>query len=377
MKKRKMFFKLILRSLNGRKSRVLIALLAITIGNLVVAGLISVYSGLDENMSREMRGYGANVILTPSVETDSFITREQMEQANQYIPSQQLIGYSPILYGKGEINGKETDVVGINLRQMLSVAPYWRVDGEENSLSPRQVMVGVSLAETERIRIGDSIKIKINGNYEADSYQVVGVISTGGTEDEQMFINLSELQKQMNLSNKYHYILYSIVADENVLDQVVKEIEGKIKGINVTPVKQIVQSEGKVLAKMISLVTFIVVLILGSTFLCVLSTLIAMVTERKKEIGLKKALGASEKAIAREFLSESILIACMGSLLGWGLGWFFAQWVANTVFQTEVTYQLYSLPIVLLLSFIIVLGAAWIPLKRLSQVNPAVVLKGE
>lgn len=372
-----MFFKFILRSLYGRKSRVLIALLAITIGNLVVAGLISVYSGLDEKMSKEMRGYGANVMMTPSADSYSYVTSKQMEQVNTYIPAQQLIGYSPILYGKAELNGNVIDIVGISLKQMLSVAPYWKMEGEEDDLLLGEILVGTSLAEKERVRIGDSINIKIEGTNKAQSYKVAGMVSTGGTEDQQMFINVSELQSEMERANQYDYILYSIVADEKVLDEYINKIEANVKQIQLTPIKQIVQSEGKVLAKMTSLVSFIVIIILGSTFLCVMSTLIAMVTERKKEIGLKKALGASEKSIAREFLCESMLLAFMGSFLGWGLGWFFAQWIAKTVFQTEVVYQLFSLLIVMLLSVVIVLGAAWIPLKHLSQINPAVVLKGE
>lgn len=376
MRKRKMFLRMLLLSLYRRKNRVLIALMAITIGNLVVAGLLNVYDNLQDNMSKEMRNYGANAILS-SADDIKILKEEKVEQVNRLIPKESLLGYAPVIFGEGFIENKEVTLVGLDLAKMITVAPYWKIEGNVNSLSIEQIIIGSRLAELLNIKLGSQVKIKLDGQEELISYQVTGIVSTGGTEDEQIFLNLKEAQKQLDQAGEVNYVLYSIVADADNLSQLSQEINDQKIGAVFSPVKQIAQSEEKILAKLGLLVAFISLLILGSTFLSVMATFIAMVTERKKEIALKKALGAQEKAIAKEFLAESTLIALLGCLLGWSLGWFFAQWIAQEVFDTVVTYQLYTLGLNLVLSLILVFSAAIIPLRRLSEVRPAVVLKGE
>ena len=370
-----MLFHFMLRSLKGRKSRVVIALLAITLGNIVVAGLLNVYSSMDENMSRELRSYGANLVLTSSQPTDSFIDVDKIEQVNPFIPPDKRIGAAPILYSKGKIDDTDVEVIGIELDNIRAVAPYWNIEGEQSKLDSEQVLIGTGLAQSLQVRIGNQITVQVNEKLQ--SLQVVGIVSTGSVEDQQLFRNLTDVQTSQNQPGVVSYVLYSVVGDENELNELIQKTEEQVPGVSFSPVKQIVQAEGKVLVKIISIVSFFVLLILGSAFLCVLSTLLAMISERKKEIGLKKALGATDKIIAREFLLESMWIAVLGSVLGWGVGWFFARWVAMAVFQVEVDYEVYSFFVVLLLSIVMVLAAAWIPLKKLAQVNPAVVLKND
>ena len=68
--------------------------------------------------------------------------------------------------------------------------------------------------------------------------------------------------------------------------------------------------------------------------------MMAVVTERRREIGLKKALGASNQSVVTDFLGEGIMLGAFGGLLGAGFGYLFALRVSLSVFSREVSFLL-------------------------------------
>ena len=83
MKKRKMYIRMIMASLLRRRSRMIIALLAISIGAMILSGLVTIYYDVPRQMGQQFRSYGANMILTS--EGDS-ITQEHMESTTKLRP---------------------------------------------------------------------------------------------------------------------------------------------------------------------------------------------------------------------------------------------------------------------------------------------------
>jgi putative ABC transport system permease protein len=117
--------------------------------------------------------------------------------------------------------------------------------------------------------------------------------------------------------------------------------------------------------------------VLGLTMICVGTTMMTVVAERRKEIGLKKALGAENRNIASEFLGEGILLGIPGGLLGSAFGWLFAQTVGENVFGRSVPFNFYLLPLTVLVSVLVTVAACLIPVRRAITVEPALVLRGE
>ena len=111
--------------------------------------------------------------------------------------------------------------------------------------------------------------------------------------------------------------------------------------------------------------------------ICVYTTMMAVVTERRKEIGLKKALGASNKEVVMDFLGEGILLGIIGGLLGVILGYLFANRVSISVFTRTVRFLWALMPITVLASVIITVVACVIPVSKAVDVEPALVLRGE
>jgi putative ABC transport system permease protein len=132
-----------------------------------------------------------------------------------------------------------------------------------------------------------------------------------------------------------------------------------------------------VLSKLQSLVLLVTVVVLALTMICVATTMTAVVAERRKEIGLRKALGASNQSIISEFMGEGIVLGACGGLLGGLLGFLFAQAVSRNVFNSSITLMPWLVPVTILASVAVTGAACLIPIRSATQVDPALVLKGE
>ena len=109
----------------------------------------------------------------------------------------------------------------------------------------------------------------------------------------------------------------------------------------------------------------------------VATTMTAVVTERRKEIGLRKALGASDRSITLEFMGEGLLQGGIGGLLGSGLGFAFAQFVSTSVFNSSITFRPLLIPVTILAALVVTGLACALPVRNATKVDPALVLKGE
>jgi putative ABC transport system permease protein len=105
--------------------------------------------------------------------------------------------------------------------------------------------------------------------------------------------------------------------------------------------------------------------------------MMAVVSERRREIGLRKALGASDNSIRREFLGEGMFLGLLGGVLGALLGFVFAQVVSVNVFHASIMFRPLLLPATVLVSMAIAAASCLMPIKRAVAIDPAIVLKGE
>jgi len=375
--KQAMYLRMVTAALKNRKSRVAIALLALVLGIGVISGLLSVYNDITLKMSKELRSYGANLVLVPAQQQEgSTLKLAKLNRVLEQVPQEKTIGYSPYLYGIVTGNKQRFVAVGVDFSGIQKVSPYWRLDGAWPS-ADNQIVMGSALAEQLELNVGQKLSITAEETGKTESLQVVGTVSTGSTEDYQVFLELKKAQGLLDKEGQIHTAYLSIMGNSAELITLAEKISQAEPDIKANPIQQIARSEGVILEKIRTLVYLVVIVILASTLLCVSTTMMAMVMERRKEIGLRKALGATNRAIAGEFLGESALFGITGGVLGSLVGWGIAQIIGLSVFKAYITFRPSVLMAVIILSVLVAWVAVIMPVRTAANIDPALVLKGE
>ncbi len=378
MKRQTMYFRMITSSLIRRRSRMIVALLAVAIGATILSGLVTIYYDIPRQMGQAFRSYGANLIFVPGGGNAS-LGEEEVNKALGFLPAEDIVGVAPYRYEAVKINEQPFMAAGTELEEVKKTSPYWFVSGQWPQ-SNGSVLIGQEVADLIRLSPGDAFTITgtdTGGQSFSHDFTVSGIVQTGGTEEAFIFMALSDLEGLMGNSGEMDVVECSISASQATLNSIVKQVEENVEGVTPRLVKRVTQSEGTVLTKLQAVVYLVTVVVLLLTMICVATTMMAVVTERRKEIGLKKALGAANQSIVKEFLGEGLLLGGLGGLLGVALGFAFAQTVSMHVFSRSISFQPLLIPATLAVSIAITGLACLIPVKSATDVDPAIVLRGE
>ena len=145
----------------------------------------------------------------------------------------------------------------------------------------------------------------------------------------------------------------------------------------VRPLRQVMEAEARVLGKTRATLFSAAALIILTSALCVLSTLIGSVFDRRLDFAVMKALGASERFIGSFLAVEAATLGGVGAVLGFTLGIGLAAWIGRVNFHASVAPRFSVFPAVLLGSVAVALISAIVPISLLRRVQPAMILRGE
>lgn len=383
MTRQKMFLRMITASLVRRRSRMLVALLAIAVGATVLSGLVTIYYDVPRQMGAQFRNYGANMIFMASG-NDTEFNIEVVNKGAACIASDDLVGVTPYRYETVRIHEQPIVVAGTDLESAKTTSPYWHIDGEWPTQSG-QVIVGKEMADLLGLWVGDRFNVTYSTGEVSESdllnlgvdMKVSGVLETGGSEENYIYMSMTDLEVVAGENDRIDIAELSVSATQDELEAYVGKISNSVDGVAPRLVKRVTQSESTVLTKLQALVFLVTAVVLVLTMICVATTMTAVVTERRKEIGLRKALGASDGSIIKEFMGEGLLLGGVGGILGSVLGFAFAQFVSVHVFSSSITFQPLLVPITIIVSVLVTGLACLLPVRSAIEIDPALVLKGE
>jgi putative ABC transport system permease protein len=243
-------------------------------------------------------------------------------------------------------------------------------------------VIGADLAERYDRRVGDSIEIRER------EFEIIGVLERTLTfPDKIAYVPLRDAQEIYveSVPQGFDYRTDELATQIEVFpddlaeaDAVAARIEGAVEGVRTVTPEQVADQIGQasVVFNLIIVGASVIAVIVGG--LSVINTMVMTVSERVREIGIKKAVGASTRSILLEFIAEATLLGAIGGLIGLSAGWLLVA-VLNAQTSGSGTTVFLVTPMLLLRSFAFatVLGAlaGIYPALRAARLDPVQALR--
>lgn len=383
-----MFFRIVGKALIHRRNRVAVAMTAVIVGAAVASAMLSVYYDAGVKMTRELRAYGANILIVPASDRTSFSDENVDRILNSSWPAEPA-GVTPLfsivaLANSGKSEPVQTVLTGTWFDQLKKTSPWWDTSGNwpEDHPDDTSCIVGIELARLLGLHPGDTLTLSYPAGkdetlWPRKTVTVAGVAKTGGDEDKQVFASLSAVQTLSGMKGSVTAIAVSAVGAADDVERDVVQMNDSLDGVKAKPVRRITESEGRVLGKLRLMMLLVTLLILAAAVLSASTTLTALVIERRTEIGTMKAIGAPDSQLLSIFLAELAGMGVVGGIAGYAIGLGAAQAIGFSLFHSTTSPRLPVLLAVVLISIAVALVSGLVPIRKIRQVQPALVLRGE
>ena len=430
-----MFLRMIRGAFARQWKKMLIIALTIMLGTSLATAMINVMLDVGDKVNQELKTYGANITVLPKSasvmsdlyemegdagDTGAYLLESEIGNVKTIFWAFNIVDFAPFIDTQISLqSGSEAKLVGTWFNHHLdlptgesldagvnSLRSWWDLDegewiNEQDADKDENVaMVGTVLAKREGISVGDVIHVE--GPADGADLTVTGIFDAGGDEDEQIFAPLDLVQKVSDTDGYISSIEVSALTtpDNELAEKAAKDpgsltiaqyelwyctayvssicyqIQEAITDSVAAPVRQVAESEGAIMDKTELLMILITILSLIGSALGITNLVTASVMERSNEIGLIKAVGAKDSSISGLVLTEILMTGVVGAVVGYFLGFGFAQIIGHTVFNSSIEMKPFVIPIVAVLMLFVTLIGSIPAIRMLLRLDPAEVLHG-
>ncbi len=435
-----MFLRLVTDSFTRRPRRKLLTMAALALGMAVATAALSVSLDVGDRLAQEFRSLGANLLVTP--QADSLPLQiggvdYRPANAGAYLPEADLgrlktifwrfniMAFAPILDVPVDASAVspqppaslralgKTTLIGTWYDRAVPIPdgttyetgiektnPWWHVEGNWFKDNSTDCVVGSGLAKRFVLKPGDVLNVSAPDKSTGMALTVVGVLTTGGPEDDAIVASLGRAQQLANKPGMYRRLYVSALTKPEdafarkdpktmtpaefdtwyctpYISAIALQISEELKGTDVHVIRRVAEGEGTILTRVRTLLWLVTFAALLASALAVGASAAASVIERRTEIGLMKALGAGSGLVGVLLAAEQLLLAFVGGGIGYSLGIVLARILGERIFGFTPTPNLFVLLIILVLAALITLLGSAFPLRRASRYDPAPILRGE
>jgi putative ABC transport system permease protein len=390
-----------LEALFSNKGRSVLTMLGVIIGVFAVICLVAIGEGAKAYVTKELMGVGSNLlVITPgkaqtsggppmSVDSAKKLTYEDAEFLARRASALKRV--APLVIGTGKVKyenrSRDTSVIGVTydfqqVRNLhVEIGSFISSDDVD---AQRKVCVLGRLVKKELFGENNALGkiVKINDV----SFRVIGImekkgVSFGFNIDDIVFIPVKTAQELYD-TDKLFEILTAATSEKEV-DEAKRQITQLLikrhreEDFTITTQAAMLEAMNSILTTL----TWVLGAIAGISLIVggigIMNIMLVSVSERTREIGIRKAVGAKRRDILSQFLVESITISVFGGLLGLLLGTGLARGLAFSFPSLPVKISLWS--IILALSFSIFVGIFFgvYPARKASRLDPIEALRHE
>jgi putative ABC transport system permease protein len=420
-----MFARVVYESFRRQKQRKALAGIAITLGVAVTTAMVAVATDIGDKINRELRSYGANLVVTPQEDTldleiggvnlkppsdGAFLSEDDLPKIRGTFWHHNIVGFAPMLpvntslatasgsqpvtllgtyFSKPLRFGKEDFTTGVRITH-----PWWKVQGTWPEDNSTDVLLGGRLAD--KLNASPGAEISLAGK----PLRISGILSTGGGEDEEVVAPLSLAQQILGKPGAVRRIYVSaLTKPEDALalrdpktmnpemfdrwycspyvQSIAYQLQEVIPHSHAEQIRQVAQNEGTVLARIKGLMLLVTLAALLASALAVSAAMATAIFERRTEVGLMKALGAGKVMIAAFFFAEATLLGLFGGMAGFAAGSWMARQIGRSIFGSQITIEPVLFPIILGVAIFVTFAGSAAAIRRAVRFDPVFALRGE
>jgi putative ABC transport system permease protein len=416
-----MFVRLVYESFRRQKRRKLLAGVAIALGVGVATAMIGVATDVGDKISLELRRNQANIVVTPQEDTldleiggvnlkppsdGAFLNEADLPKIKSTFWRNSILGFAPMLPVKVRLDGSpEVTLLGTYFAKpysygeqsfvtgVRSINGWWRISGQWPADDAQEVLLGEHLAARILKQAGDSIAIA------GQPHRVSGVVSTGGPEDDEIVAPIALAQKLLGRPGAVRRVYVSALTkpedafarrDPKTLSgamydrwycspyakSIAYQLQEVIPFSHAEQIRQVEQTEGTVLSRIQGLMLLITLAALLASALAVSAAMATAIFERRHEVGLMKALGAGQAAVAAIFFTEAALLAVMGGSLGFVGGAVLAHRIGLSIFGSQIKIQPVLFPVIVAIAILVTFSGSAVAIRRAVRFDPVYTLRG-
>lgn len=402
-----MFSRLLIASLTRRRSRKVVAVLAVWIGVTLIIGLLALSLDVGDKMNREVSSFGANITiepasaaipvrvggyeLAPDVES-TYLEEAQLAPLKSIFWANNILEVRPRLWAQTTVGARNVALLGIRFDHRPS---HWKINGRWPT-APDECLIGTDLAQQLSLTAGQTVAIG------PDTLRVAGTVATGGLEDNAIITSLRTAQGITGLKGKISEAdVSALTTPDNTLaakydldptsltpteyerwfctpyaGSVAIDIQRAVPGSVARVVRRVSESQGVVLTRIEGLVGLLGVLAALACALSVMGVLASAVLERRTEVALLQAIGAHGADVLRLFAAEAGILGFVGGTLGGLTGMLLGRWLVAAVFASHAEPHAVLMLIAPFIGLLTALAASALPVLQIVRQDTAQVLHG-
>jgi putative ABC transport system permease protein len=397
------FILLILKGIRYRPIRSWLTILSVVIGVMLVVIILSLGSGIQNAVSKQLQMFGSDlVIIFPGKETNplvGFLGNQKFREKDLFelknIPGVEFVIPMEVAMMNIEYKGeKKSSMIHAapwkNMKTILENSQGVRLETGRwpNSDQTNETVLGYLSAKSlfkNRVRLGDEMIIK------SKRMKVVGTMSEIGNQmdDNAVYVSMDIFRTLTGTADGAGSAFVKILPGADV-GLVSKQIKFQLNKQEVVRDFSVITPEkaDRLVGSVLSIIELVLVIIALISLLVgavgIMNTMYTSVLERTKQIGIMKAVGASNDAILSIFLIESGLIGMIGGILGIILGIFIAYIIgiisAKAGIGNLFSFQaldFFGFFVILIITFITGVISGVLPARQASKMEPAEALRYE
>ncbi len=332
-------FRLVVRNLFGSRSRFVLTLTGITLGITALVVMMSLGTGLRAQIQKQAIDLGANLIVTPkgwcAYEQVKVLSGTQLPDAIlpqdlAAIEALEGISVTPYLAVGSAIDNEPVPVTGIRMEQTIETKGWTLAEGEAPKPEEYSILAGSAIAESFELAPGSEITVR------GKLFTVEGILKPSGTSDDGVLFMPLDIATEVYETNGRVSFVAVRVDDIKKVDLYAKRISDAANVAVITD-RQILASVLSVVNSVNTTLRVIAAVAVLTAAFGIINTMLMATFERRREIGILKAIGSSNARIFRSFMFEAAAYGLIGGVVGLIIGSGASQLITPYIAQNEFT----------------------------------------